>query len=103
MAKSYPLYLVVRRRRYGSLIKINPSNLKKPGYYKRSGKKISFESMKQNLIFQYLSKKGLELFKNDRKQLKVLHFHHNDLLITERVNNFEKIKIVNFISIQSKI
>ena len=25
VAKSYPLYLVIRRRRYGSLIKINPS------------------------------------------------------------------------------
>ena len=25
VAKSYPLYLAVRRRRYGSLIKINPS------------------------------------------------------------------------------
>ena len=26
MAKSYPLYLAVRMRRYGSLIKINPSD-----------------------------------------------------------------------------
>ena len=26
VAKSYPLYLAVRMRRYGSLIKINPSD-----------------------------------------------------------------------------
>ena len=29
LAKSYPLYLAVRMRRYGSLININPSSLSK--------------------------------------------------------------------------
>ena len=28
VAKSYPLYIAVRMRRYGSLIKINPSGVK---------------------------------------------------------------------------
>ena len=35
VAKSYPLYLAVRMRRYGSLIKINPSGRKKEAHAKK--------------------------------------------------------------------
>ena len=52
MDKSYPLYLAVKMCRYGSLIKINPSVIRKTTRSKSTGRKSDnpFLLMPKNLI-----------------------------------------------------